>query len=130
MNFPFKAPTLPDDLLEQLRRSYDAQIPTSDERRFTRRAIFTAADLSYEGGLPALERSDEPYSVLLADLSRTGFRILHSEQLYPGELVSVRFADKHLRLQVARCRKMIAGCFDIGCTFLAGKGGGVGSAGE
>jgi hypothetical protein len=55
----------------------------------------------------------------VADVSGRGMRILSPRQLFPGDRADVLLpTGKILSIEVARCRRMNAQCYDCGGTFV------------
>lgn len=55
-----------------------------------------------------------------ADVSGKGMRILSPRQLFPGDRAEVLLPNgKVLPIEVVRCRRMTARCYDCGATFVA-----------
>jgi hypothetical protein len=54
----------------------------------------------------------------MMDLSRSGLRFLHGEQLFPLERMRVVLPDGKRRLiEVKWCRRVQDRCYEVGCTF-------------
>lgn len=93
-------------------------IQPDDQRRYPRFYFRTVAGLTYVPSLPNLARPTESQRVLVKDISRGSAAFLHSEQLFPRELVKLLLIDGVERLlEVTRCRRIQADCFEVGAKF-------------
>ena len=96
-----------------------------DRRRFLRisvKAPLIRAGLEYQHTLPAIPRVPNWYAVYLLDISRSGVRFLHFEQLYPHECFRILLADGTQKdIAVARCQRVGERCYDVGVRFCAAE---------
>jgi hypothetical protein len=91
----------------------------ADRRRFMRRPFFDKAALHYLPTFPANRRPRGFQRIYTLDLSRGGLRFLHSGQLFPQERVTIVLGNgRQYVVEVRRCRRMHAKCFEIGARFL------------
>ena len=61
----------------------------------------------------------EQCTVLTRDLSRGGLKLLHREQLYPGQKIDLALTEGALRrVEVTWCRQLAVGCYSAGCRFI------------
>jgi hypothetical protein len=98
-------------------------IPTrpNERRRFPRSHLRASAALQYRQSFPALPRGEDWHKVYTKDVSRAGLAFLHSEQLYPKEQMALLLPDGRSRaIEVVRCRRIQARCFEIGAIFITG----------
>lgn len=66
-----------------------------------------------------LTRDGDVLGVFTKDVSRRGFGILSPVQLLPKERVELKLPDgRTYHLEVARCRRVDAGCYDCGTRFI------------
>ncbi len=92
-----------------------------DQRRFPRFYFRTTAGLTYVASLPNLERPTGSFRVFVKDISRGSAAFLHGEQLFPRERVKLLLIDGVERLlEVTRCRRIQANCFEVGAQFVGG----------
>ena len=95
-------------------------IPASfdDVRRFPRFFFRSCAEavvhpLAKRPGAAPLQKF-----VLTCDLSRTGLRLLHNEQLFPGQRIDMVLNGQPPRpTEVVWCRRLAPGRYSIGCRF-------------
>jgi hypothetical protein len=98
-------------------------LPTNfdDVRRFARFYFRSCAEAVIH---PLVKRSGfEPAQrfVLTCDLSRTGLRLLHNEQLFPGQRVDVMLNGQPARaMEVVWCKRIAPKRYAVGCRFTAG----------
>jgi hypothetical protein len=91
----------------------------ADQRRFMRRPFFDKAALHYLPTFPTLRRPQGFCRIYTVDLSRGGLCFLHSGQLFPQERVTIVLGNgRQYVVEVRRCRRMQAKCFEIGARFL------------
>lgn len=92
-----------------------------DRRRFSRRYFRVPAGVRLLGLEPAIRRDGEMLGCYLSDFSHGGVGFFCNRQLYPGERVELELPKVGYRVVVVRrCRRITAGCFEIGCEFLGG----------
>jgi len=58
--------------------------------------------------------------IYLKDISRGGMSFLHAEQLFPMDQVRVQLDGRALDVQVVRCRKITAQCYEVAGQFRKG----------
>jgi hypothetical protein len=105
-------------LLEEFERSRPLPTIEGDRRRFVRYHFRARGILNYRQTLPAIERRQGPQLVLVRNISRSGIGFLHHEQLFPRERFTLWVEGRRrVEIEIARCRRLHAGCFDIGATF-------------
>lgn len=57
--------------------------------------------------------------LLTRDLSRGGINLLHTQQLFPGQLVEFALSDGVIRkVKIAWCRKVANRCYSLGAQFV------------
>ena len=67
--------------------------------------------------------------LLTRDLSRGGLNLLHTQQLFPGQLVEFTLTDGVLRtVKIAWCRKVANRCYSAGAQFITKDGTPVGES--
>jgi hypothetical protein len=66
-----------------------------------------------------MERRGELSCVYTKDLSRAGIVLLHAEQIFPCEYISVHLASgRTLRAEVRRCRRLQRYCYECGARIV------------
>lgn len=88
-----------------------------DVRRFPRFYFRSVAQATIH---PFCGRGSQPQQslVLTCDLSRGGVRLLHQDQLFPGQKIELLFNNQlHHAAEVSWCRRMAERKFIIGCRF-------------
>lgn len=112
---------IPAQLRDGFETSGSAPVSPDCRRQFARlrcRSTSNRAGVQCQRTFPSLNRGDTWRGVYLADISRTGLQIIHSEQLYPGENVRViAMTGAVLEVEVVRCRRLGEACFSIGARF-------------
>ena len=77
------------------------------------------AALQHGTSLPALPRPVQWHKVVLCDISRSGVRFLHSEQIRPTEQMLLVMPDfKRRYVEIVRCRRLGDRYFEIGARFV------------
>ena len=83
--------------------------------------LFRSRDKQHRAGLqhiptyPALQRGDDWSAVYLADISRGGMQIIHSQPLYPGEKLRLLMNNgSNVLVAVVRCRRLGEACYVVG----------------
>jgi hypothetical protein len=71
----------------------------------------------YLRGKAVLERGKSTLGTYTKDISRQGIAFLAPVALLPKERVRLRVAAKELSLEVTRCRRLEAKCFECGAKF-------------
>jgi hypothetical protein len=109
---------LPANWTEISNESGQAGTCWDDHRRFRRHNCRSVAALECGQTLASFGRRTAPARVFVKDICRSGLGFLHGEQLFPGERITLTFPDgKEYSLQVRRCRRIKARCFEIGAAF-------------
>ena len=112
---------VPSEWQERLaRRGTIPSIP-GDRRRYIRHRFGGRAIIEYDTTFPAIPRGRTLKQVVTRDLSRGGIAFLHSEQLFPGERISLLLPDGKREYVVVRCLEHNARCFEIGAEVADGK---------
>jgi len=63
-------------------------------------------------------------TLLTRDLSRGGLNLLHTQQLFPGQMVEFAMADGVIRtVKIAWCRKVANRCYSAGAQFVTKEDG-------
>jgi hypothetical protein len=93
-----------------------------DERRAPRLRLRCPALLEVTQTLPAARRETGLAHVLVADVSRCGIGLLHHEQLWPEERISIWLPSHHLQATVVRCRRRGPSCYEIGAELTSYTG--------
>jgi hypothetical protein len=76
----------------------------------------------YMRGKALLKRGKTVLGSYTKDVSRQGVGFLSPVQLLPKEIVKLRVPTAELSLEVARCQRVDAGCFDCGARFALEPG--------
>ena len=110
-------------LPKQLSGFFDAKgyLPPApnDQRRFPRAIFRSVAALWHRQTIPALPRENQWYKVYTRDLSRGGLGFLHSEQLYPSEILAIVLPDGQPRgIRITRCLRLGEKCYEHGASFV------------
>ncbi|HZZ72631.1 MAG TPA: hypothetical protein VFE24_10275 [Pirellulales bacterium] len=96
-------------------------LPTC-KRRYPRmrcRSRNALVPLELRQSLPAFPRVPGWCAVYLTDVGRGGIGMLHGEQLYPKEQFRIVLSEGTLGLiEIVRCERIDAHCFNIGARFL------------
>jgi hypothetical protein len=92
-------PSIPDDRRQFVRH------------RFTRRGVLECKETC-----SSIPRKYTIAQVVTSDVSRSGIAFLHSEQLYPGEEVSLWLPIGKRTYIVQRCVEHNDNCFEIGAS--------------
>jgi hypothetical protein len=71
----------------------------------------------YMRGKAVLQRGNSAIGTYTKDISRQGIAFLSPVALLPKERVKLRVATKELSLEVTRCRRLEANCFECGAKF-------------
>jgi hypothetical protein len=109
---------LPADWTDLPNKTGSASSCWDEQRRFRRFNCRSVAALECGQTLASFGRFGAPARVFVKDICRSGVGFLHGEQLFPGERITLTFPDgKEYSLQVRRCRRIKAKCFEIGATF-------------
>jgi hypothetical protein len=95
-----------------------------DERRAPRLRLRCPALLEVTRTLPSARRETGLAHVLVSDVSRLGFGLLHHEQLWPEERITLWLPSHHLHATVVRCRRRGPSCYEIGAELTGYEGRG------
>ena len=91
--------------------------PVADDRRkYIRHHFNSQAVLEYDETFPSIPRQHTIAQVVTCDVSRSGMAFLYSEELFPGERVSLWLPIGKRSYVVARCVEHNENCFEIGVT--------------
>jgi hypothetical protein len=105
-----------DDFFER-----SGPIPTKfdEARRFPRFFFRSCAEaVVYPLGKGAAQPGQR--YVLTCDLSRTGLRLLHNEQLFPGQRLDIILNGQPPRqTEVVWCKRLDKGRYAVGCRFAS-----------
>ena len=72
--------------------------------------------LEYDETFSSIPREHTIAQVMTRDISRSGIAFLHSEQLFPGERVSLWLPIGKRSYVVERCVELNDHCFEIGAS--------------
>lgn len=76
----------------------------------------------YFPGQGILAWRDMSLGVYTTDISRKGLGMISPVQLFPMERATLRLCDgTECPLEVARCRRIGAECYECGCRFVVGR---------
>ena len=90
----------------------------SDSRRFPRFEAKGAVELRPLATYPALDRGAACHQVWIRDMSRGGLRIIHGQQLFPGERCTLTLPNgTSLTLEIIWCHRLGSGIYVTGCSF-------------
>lgn len=102
--------------------SRDEGLPSEEARRKHSRFVFKVpAVLEYEQSLPGIPREHTIASVLTRDLAREGIGFFYSDELYPGECISLWLASGKRMYRVVRCLQLRDDCFEIGAVLFESR---------
>lgn len=110
--------SLPPALEELLQKRGPLPVTPNDLRKYPRFYCPVSAILEYRGNIPALPRNSGRAMVLLKDISRGGWSMLHVEQLYPGEEFTLQLPNGLRECQVVRCKLHSHSCFEVAGRFI------------
>jgi hypothetical protein len=82
--------------------------------RFTRRAV-----LEYDQTFSSITRERTLAQIVTSNVSRNGISFLHSEQLFPGERISLWLPIGLRTYVVQRCVEHSDNCFEVGASVSA-----------
>ena len=105
---------VPSEWQERLSRRGTIPSISGDRRRYIRHRFVCRAIIEYDTTYPAIPRGPTFKQVVTRDLSRGGIAFLNSEQLFPGEQVSLWGRQGKLAFVVVRCVEHNDHCFEIG----------------
>ncbi len=93
--------------------------PVANElRRFPRFYYPASAMARTEQVLPAFPREIAHAVVVTKDLSRTGISLLHTDQLYPGEVLKLWLPCGEKQLLIVRSQQKAEACFEAAGFFV------------
>jgi hypothetical protein len=92
----------------------------NDRRKHVRHHFSRRAVLEFDQTFPSIPREPTLAQVVTSNVSRQGIAFLHSEQLYPGEQITLWLPIGKLAYVVERCVEHNDNCYEIGAK-LAGK---------
>jgi hypothetical protein len=105
---------VPSEWRERAQRKGVIPPVEGDRRQFVRHYFHRRVILEFGQTFPAIPRQHTVTQAVTGDLSRSGISFLHSEQLFPGERVSLWLPDGKRSYTVARCTQRNESCFEIG----------------
>lgn len=109
---------LPPSLRDFLDKRGPMPPVANDLRRFPRFYYPASALLCSEQRLPALPRDIDRVVVVTKDLSRTGIALLHTDQIYPGEVLRLWLPCGDKQLLVVRCSQKADACYEAAGFFV------------
>jgi hypothetical protein len=107
---------VPSEWLDRLTRRGVIQPIADDRRRYVRHHFCGQSVLEYDQTLTSIPREHTIAQVVTRDLSRSGIAFLHSDQLFPGEQVSLWLPGGKRSYIVERCVELNDHCFEIGAS--------------
>lgn len=90
----------------------------NDRRHSDRQYVSVNAVLEYGQSLPGIPREHTMAKVLTRDLSDNGVGFYYSQQLFPGERVSLWLSSGKRTFQIVRCVRHNENCFEVGATLV------------
>jgi hypothetical protein len=109
---------VPEEYQRLLQREGVLPAFAGDLRRFPRRCMNVDGQMCYGSGTLTLPSSGERHCIKIVDLARGGVGFLHSDQIFPGEQVTVIFPNaKSLNVEVRWCRRLSDQCYQVGGRF-------------
>ena len=105
---------VPSEWLDCLTRRGVIQPIPDDRRKYIRHHFGSQSVLEYDQTLSSIPREYSIAQVMTRDLSRSGIAFLHSDQLFPGEQVSLWLSIGKRSYIVERCVEHNDNCFEIG----------------
>jgi len=85
-----------------------------DRRKYVRYHFNGRAVLEYDETFSSIPRAHTFAQVVTRDFSRNGLAFLHSEQIFPGERVTLWLPTAKRTYVVVRCTEHNDRCFEIG----------------
>lgn len=105
---------VPSQWQERLQQHGSTQ-PIPDDRRKSERHLFNSQGvLEFGQTFPAIPREETTAQVMMRDVSADGVAFLFSEQLFPGELISLWLPSGKQTYVVERCVGYSDDCYEIG----------------
>jgi hypothetical protein len=105
---------VPSEWQDRLTRRGVIPSISGDRRKYIRHYFNGRSVLEYDETFSSIPREHTTAQVVTRDLSRNGIGFLHSEQLFPGERVSLWLPIGKRTYVVARCVEHNDKCFEIG----------------
>ena len=105
---------VPSEWQDRLTRRGVIQPIPGDRRRYVRHHFNGQGVLEYDETFSSIPREHTIAKVATRDVSRGGIAFLHSEQLFPGERVSLWLPIGKRSYVVERCVEHNDSCFEIG----------------
>jgi hypothetical protein len=105
---------VPGEWQERMTRRGVIPSVQGDRRQFVRHYFHARVVLEFKQTLPAIPRRHTIVQAMTGDLSRAGIAFLHSDQLFPGERVSLWLSRGKRSFIVVRCVQRNENCFEIG----------------
>ena len=105
---------VPRELQDRLTRRGVVPLTQDDQRQYIRHHFNGPGVLEYDETFSSIPREHTIAQVMTIDISRSGIAFLHSEQLFPGERVSLWLPVGKRSYVVERCVEHNDSCFEIG----------------
>ena len=105
---------VPSEWQDRLTRRGVIQPIPGDRRKYVRHHFNGLAVLEYDETFSSIPREHTIARVVTRDVSRNGIAFLHSEQLFPGERVSLWLPTGERSYVVMRCIEHNDKCFEVG----------------
>ena len=105
---------IPSEWRDRLKRRGVIQPVPDDRRQYVRHRFNSQAVLEYDETFSSLPRDRTIARVVTCDVSRSGLAFLHSEQLFPGEQVTLWLPIGKRSYVVAWCVEHNDKCFVVG----------------
>ena len=105
---------VPSEWQDHLTRRGAIQPILGDQRRYLRYYFNGRAVLEYDETFSSIPREHTIAHVVTRDVSRSGIAFLHSEQLFPGERISLLLTVGKRSYVVERCVEHDDHCYEIG----------------
>ncbi len=107
---------IPSEWRDRLARRGVIQPVPDDRRKYVRHRFSSQAVLEYGETFSSIPRDHTIARVVTCDVSRSGLAFLHSEQLFPGEQVTLWLPIGKRSYVVAWCVEHNDNCFQVGVT--------------
>ncbi len=105
---------VPSEWQDRLTRRGVVPPTLDDSRQYNRHHFNGRGVLEYDETSSPIPREHTIAKVVTLDISRSGIAFLHSEQLFPGERVSLWLPIGKRSYVVVRCVEHNDSCFEIG----------------
>ncbi len=105
---------VPSEWRDHLTRRGVIQPIPGDRRKYIRHHFKGRGVLEYDETFSSIPREHTIAQVVTRDVSRSGIAFLHSEQLFPGERISLWLSIGKRSYVVERCVEHNDSCFEIG----------------